>query len=568
MGPSRRSKASGRTQAISKCSNISPTHCKNRHRLSSCCTAAASPRRVYYDRSGWAKQADRNGFALLLPEQQIGPGPIFFSGGRNHPTKCFNFAELRDSQRDSGEALSIKQMIDKMKDEPRIDPKRIFVTGLSAGGGMTAVILATYPEVFAGGAIIAGLPYRCGTKTLTAETDCGVTLAGRPHKTAPDRTPADWGQLVQKAVPDHRGPWPRVSIWQGTADETVDPPNARELMEQWTNIHDIDQTPDEREDGSNYTRFLFKDAQGKVLAESYEIRGFGHATPIDPDGRDEPCGSLGDQWIVDGNICSTQRIARFWGLIGEPPAVAITEAVAEDTTVHVSGTANDADGTVTAVTVRLDGRSPQPTIAAQGTTNWAAVFGNLSNNTFYIPVVTATDNDGFRTTITGAPVSIGDPPINTPPTVLISQAKAEQDCIFFDGQADDAGGRVTEVAVKQGIRDFRPATLNQEQYRFQECRLPDGTYTTQVRATDDLGATATTDGQNLVVQAVQSVTANWQKHMEDGRLRIYQAPCPSVGFGACDAAFPAIFLEHQSSPFDLFRRTTSNDWYLDPAHIP
>lgn len=520
----------------------------------------------YYDRSGWAKQADENGFALLLPEQQIGPGPIIFNGGRNHLTKCFNFAELRDSQRDSGEALSIKQMVDRIKDEIRIDPKRIFVNGLSAGGGMTAVMLATYPEVFAGGAIIAGLPYRCGTKTATAETDCGVTLPGKPHKSAPDRTPTSWGQLVQRAVPDHRGPWPRVSIWQGTADGTVDPPNARELMEQWTNIHGIDQTPDERdEDASKYTRLLFRDTQGKVLVESYEIFGFGHATPIDPDGQDEPCGSLGDTWIVDGNICSTQRIARFWGLTGEPPAVAITEAAPEGTTVHVRGTANDADGTVTVVTVRLDGRSPQSTIPAQGTTDWTAVFGNLGNDTFYI---TATDNDGFHTTITGAPVPIGNPPSNTPPTVLITRAKAEQDCILIDGQVDDVDGRVTEVAVKLSTRDFRPATLNQGQYKFEECRLPDGTYTTQVRATDDLGATATADGQDLVVQAVQSVSANWQKHMEDGRLRIYQAPCPSVGFGACDAAFPAIFLEHQFSPFDLFRRATSNDWYLDPAHIP
>jgi poly(3-hydroxybutyrate) depolymerase len=84
-------------------------------------------------------------------------------------------AELRDSRRDGGEALSVKQMIDRMKLEHQIDPARIFVNGLSAGGGMTSVMLATYPDVFAAGAIIAGLPYRCGTATRTADVDCGVT---------------------------------------------------------------------------------------------------------------------------------------------------------------------------------------------------------------------------------------------------------------------------------------------------------------------------------------------------------------------------------------------------------
>ena len=95
---------------------------------------------------------------MLLPEQKIGPGPIFVPSGRNHRTQCFNFAEVRDSTRDSGEALSIRQMIAQASATIEIDPARIFVNGLSAGGGMTAVMLATYPDVFAAGAIIAGRP--------------------------------------------------------------------------------------------------------------------------------------------------------------------------------------------------------------------------------------------------------------------------------------------------------------------------------------------------------------------------------------------------------------------------
>lgn len=525
--------------------------------------------RGYFDHSGWQRYADQGGFALLLPEQQIGPGPVFDPGGRNHLARCFNFAELRDSRRDSGEALSIRQMIDRMTAEHRIDPARIFVTGLSAGGGMTAVMLATYPEVFAGGAIVAGLPYRCGTATRTADVACGVTLAFQAHKPAPDRTPEEWGRRVREAAPGFQGRYPRVSIWQGTADPTVDPPNARELIEQWTNVHGIDQAPDGREDGADHTRLLFKDAQGQVLVESYELRGFGHATPIDPDGADEPCGSLGDQWIVDGNICSAHRIARFWGLIGAPPAVAITDVTPQGTTISVSGTASDPDGAVTQVSVRLDGRAPQPSRAASGTNSWSTSFDNLPDDTFYVPVVTAIDDEGLHTTVTGTAVAVGAPPEpNQPPRVQIGEVEVERDCIIVEGEAVDPDGRVTEVAVKLGAGRPAPAALSGDVYEYQECGLPDGAYTTEVQATDDLNAVTTVSGPSVQVRTTVPETANWQGHMTAGRLRIYQAPCPSVGFGTCDAAFPAILGQHGFAPFDLFHRPASNDWFLNPGNIP
>ena len=50
-------------------------------------------------------------------------------------------------------------MIEKTIGAHGIDRRKVFITGLSAGGAMTAAMLATYPEVFAAGAIIAGLPY-------------------------------------------------------------------------------------------------------------------------------------------------------------------------------------------------------------------------------------------------------------------------------------------------------------------------------------------------------------------------------------------------------------------------
>src|SRR3977135_1413135 len=86
----------------------------------------------------------------------------------NNANGCFNWFLPEDTARDSGEACSIRQMIEQMIRGVGVDRKSIFVTGLSAGGAMTSVMLATYPDIFAGGAIIAGLPYGIATNMQEA----------------------------------------------------------------------------------------------------------------------------------------------------------------------------------------------------------------------------------------------------------------------------------------------------------------------------------------------------------------------------------------------------------------
>ena len=259
------------------------------------CTQTAS---AYDDETGWTKFAEELGFALLLPEQKTA----------NNQNTCFNWFEPGDIKRDQGEALSIKQMVDKMKADHDIDPERIFVTGLSAGGGMTAVMLATYPDVFAGGAVIAGLPYECA-HGLTDAFSC--LFFGK------NLSPFLWARMVREAT-NHTGPWPKVSIWQGSSDFTVKPINATELMEQWTGVHDIDQVPDEEDVVNGHPHMIFEDADGNALVETFLIRGMGHGAPIDPGLGDEQCGTAGP-YILDANVCSSFHIAKFWGLSDEIP---------------------------------------------------------------------------------------------------------------------------------------------------------------------------------------------------------------------------------------------------------
>lgn len=252
----------------------------------------------YDDETGWIKFADKYGFALLLPQEEV------------HQAKCFRWFDEAHIQRDQGEAMSIRQMVEKMKTDHQVDAQRIYITGLSAGGGMSAVMLAVYPEVFAGGAIIAGIPYKCATSESEAQQKCG--LFGQALAPEKDLTPVQWGNLVRAAT-NHAGPFPRVSIWHGTSDTTVQPKDAIELMEQWTNVHGLSQTPTVDETINGHAHKVYKDQNGNAMVETFLVNGMGHGTPIDPGTADAQCGKAAP-FILASGICSSFHIARFWGL--------------------------------------------------------------------------------------------------------------------------------------------------------------------------------------------------------------------------------------------------------------
>ena len=251
------------------------------------CTQTAAG---YDHHSGWSKLASRAGFGLLFPQQQRA----------NNANLCFNWFQPGDIRRDAGEAQSIREMIATMVARQGVDPGRVFITGLSAGGAMAAAMLAAYPEVFAGGAIIAGLPV-ASAATIPEAFD-RMRGHGGPTDIA-----------LQQAVRDasgHQGPWPRIAIWHGTADATVAPANAQATVTQWRGVHGVGERPAVRETIGRLERQLWCDATGDVAIELNLVAGMAHGTPLGRDGLGRP-----GPFMLDVGISSTAEMARSWGLV-------------------------------------------------------------------------------------------------------------------------------------------------------------------------------------------------------------------------------------------------------------
>lgn len=332
------------------------------------CTQSAGD---YHSHSGWSKYAELYKFAVVYAEQPNGSGLT---------KACFDWGTKANDSRGNGQALSIYQMVQYAEVNYHVDPSRIYLTGLSAGGGMTSDLLADYPDVFAAGSVDSGPPAQC--------TTAGITDSSCTSNNTNNKTPAQWGDLVRNSYPGYSGPWPRVQIWQGASDPLVAPVALTESRDQWTNVWGISQTPSGTATlTGGTTENIYNDSTGKPAVETFSISGMGHGLAVHPGSATDQCGTTGTYYL--DSICSSYYSAKFFGLdvtgLPAPDGLAVTGTT--DTSASLSW--NSVSGAV-GYNVYRDGAKVN-TSAVTATTYTDT---GLTANTTYSYTVTAVDSTG------------------------------------------------------------------------------------------------------------------------------------------------------------------------------
>ncbi len=245
----------------------------------------------FANETGWNDLADQYGFYVVHAGQSL----------VNNGSKCFNWFSPLDYERNAGEAQSLAQMVDYMHNNYNTDNNRSYVCGLSAGGSMTSVMMATYPDKFRKGGIWAGVPYRY----LTSGSN--------------NKTPQEWGDYVRNAVPNYTGDYPTLFVCQGTDDLVVDSINETRLVEQWTDVHGTDQVSDQTNPAfmgnTDVLQNIYKDNLGQdTIVITYTINNMAHGIAVDP-GMGVMEGGQTSLGAFDVDFFSTFWMADFFDLI-------------------------------------------------------------------------------------------------------------------------------------------------------------------------------------------------------------------------------------------------------------
>ena len=240
--------------------------------------------------AGWTTFADQHGFPLLMPEQLR----------ENNHAHCFNWFQPEHGRRGHGEALSIRQMVAASVERFGVDSRRVFIVGLSAGAAMTAATMAAYPDVFAAGAVVAGLPVGCARGMAQAFV--------RMAHAGPNLSAEEWAAKVRASAPsDYRGRFPRISIWHGAEDNVIDPANARLLVEQWTAVHGFGGTEGSQTSPAPGVSRRIWGTAAQPAVELWRMDHLRHAYPINGIGHPS-------EWVARAPVSATHAIARFWDL--------------------------------------------------------------------------------------------------------------------------------------------------------------------------------------------------------------------------------------------------------------
>ncbi|MCJ2125448.1 alpha/beta hydrolase family esterase [Methylobacterium sp. J-077] len=197
--------------------------------------------------------AEREGFFVVYPAQSR----------QAHVQRCWNWYEPRDQRRESGEVAIIAGLTRAVMADHPIDPARIYIAGMSAGGAAALNIARAYPDLYAAVGVHSGLAAGCARDLGSALMAMQVGAPGLG--TAPSFGASPTGQRIPTIV------------FHGEDDGTVSVRNADQVLAQ-ANVAGLTARSETLEGrGHPFTRTRYRDGTGRVVVEDWRVRGAGHA---------------------------------------------------------------------------------------------------------------------------------------------------------------------------------------------------------------------------------------------------------------------------------------------------
>jgi poly(hydroxyalkanoate) depolymerase family esterase len=215
--------------------------------------------------------AEEKNFIVLYPEMNAAA----------NINKCWNWFYMYNQQRGSGEPAIIAGMTNWVKENYNIQSNHVFISGLSAGGVMSSIMGAAYPDLFSGVGISAGGMYKAAT---TVTGGFYAMTYGSPY------SPESRGYDAYLEMGSRYKRMP-VIVFHGTSDDTVNPVNATQAVQQWAETNDrvddgqnnnsVDTAADTiingTSNGRNYTKYHYYDEEGNSLIQYWKVSGLEHA---------------------------------------------------------------------------------------------------------------------------------------------------------------------------------------------------------------------------------------------------------------------------------------------------
>jgi acetylxylan esterase len=261
----------------------------------------------FFSSTAFASLADQFGFIVIYPDA-------------NRSGQCWDVSSTQALTRNGGsDPVGLMSMITYAEQHFNGNPSQVYVTGASSGAMMTDVMLADYPDVFKAGAAFMGVPYHCFF-TGTVDGWNSACANGQVSMTA-----QQWGDLVRNtADPGYTGPRPRVQLWHGTADGTLNFNNFGQEVLQWTNVLGVSSTPvSTTTPQANWTETMYGSTTNPSV-EGISISGAGHVLPIEGEGMEaDAIAFFGLNNTTQGNTVTVTNPGNQTSTVGTAASVQI-----------------------------------------------------------------------------------------------------------------------------------------------------------------------------------------------------------------------------------------------------